>query len=223
MSTNAETIRERFLHVDTSTVSDLLEKLGLRDQVLSTELIPLDYGQQKIAGSAYTVRGQMTPYEGPADPDKMTAISGMSPGVVAVWAGDGAGMAYFGELLALGMRVRGCVGIVVNGGVRDSHWIVKHGVPTYAKYRSPVQSIERWKVTGHQIPVVMPGATSKRVEVRPGDFILGDSDGIVVIPAQHIASVLAEAERITEREVAIRAEIDRGASLEVVLKRYGRI
>jgi 4-hydroxy-4-methyl-2-oxoglutarate aldolase len=223
MSSAIESIRNRFLQVDTATVSDLLEKLGKRDRVLSTALAPISGSQAKIAGLAYTVRGQMTPYAGPADPDKMQAINGMTPNIVSVWSGDGDGMAYFGELLALAMKVRGCTGIVVNGGVRDSQWIAKHEIPVYAKYRSPVQSIGRWKVTACQIPVVMPGATSKHVEVRPGDFILGDADGIVVVPAEHIDTVLAEAERITARETEIRAELDRGAALDVVLKRYGRI
>jgi regulator of RNase E activity RraA len=213
--------RERFLQVDTSTVCDLLEKLGKRDQALSTALGALSPTQAKVAGYAYTVRGQMTPYAGPTDPDKMAAISGMTPGVVAVWTGDGEGMGYFGELLALGMKVRGCTGLVVNGGVRDCHWIARHGIPAYVRYRSPVQSITRWKVTGCQIPITMPGATAKTVEVRPGDFILGDADGVVVIPQEHIEAVLVEAEAITAREVKIRAEIDAGAALDVVVKRYG--
>lgn len=214
-------IRERFLQVDASTVCDLLENLGKRDQALSSALTPLAPAQGKLAGFAYTVRGQMTPYAGPTDPDKMAAINGMTPGVVAVWTGDGEGMGYFGELLALGMKVRGCKGLVINGGVRDTHWIARHGMPTYVKYRSPVQSITRWKVTGCQIPITMPGATAKTVEVRPGDFVLGDADGVVVIPSEHIETVLVEAEKITEREVKIRAEIDGGAPLDVVMKRYG--
>jgi 4-hydroxy-4-methyl-2-oxoglutarate aldolase len=216
-----EKIRKRYLAVDTSTVSDLLEKIGKRDQALSTSLDRLAPTQAKLAGFAYTVRGQMTPYQGPTDPDKMAAINGMTRGVVAVWTGDGEGMGYFGELLALGMKVRGCTGLVVNGGVRDCHWIAQHGIPAYVKYRSPVQSITRWKVTGCQIPIAMPGATAKTVQVTPGDFILGDADGVIVIPREHIESVLDEAEKITAREIKIRAEIDKGAPLDVVIKRYG--
>jgi len=223
MTSAEELLRQRFLKVDTTTVSDVLEKVGLYDQALSTALVLIASGQPKVAGHAYTVRGQMMPYTGPGDPDKMQAIDGMTPGVVSVWAGDDEGMACFGELLALGMKVRGCVGIVVNGGVRDADWIARHGVPVYAKYRSPVQSIGRWKVTGCQIPVSMPGATSKRVAVAPGDFILGDGDGVVVVPAAHIPFVLDEAEKITERETRIRTEIDRGASLDIVLGRYGSV
>ncbi|MCW5626845.1 MAG: RraA family protein [Burkholderiales bacterium] len=223
MSTDPESIRTRFLAVDTTTVSDVLEQVGCHHQALATHLVPIAVDQPKLAGFAYTVRGQLTPYAGPGDPDKMAAIDGMKPGVVSIWAGDAEGMACFGELLALGMKRRGCVGAVVNGGVRDSHWIAKHGVPIYARYRSPVQSIGRWKVTGCQIPVAMPGATAKRVDVVPGDFILGDADGVVVVPAAHIEAVLTEAEKITARENRIRTEIDDGAALGVILGRYGRV
>jgi len=222
MNENRQNIRDRLLALDTTTVSDVLEQVGLRDQALSTTLLPLDRAQAKLAGFAYTVRGQMMPYEGPGDPDKMTAIDGMHPGVVSVWAGDAEGMACFGELLALAMKVRGCLGAVVSGGVRDADRIARHGMPVYAKYRSPVQSIGRWKVTACEVPVIMPGATARRVEVRPGDFLLGDGDGVVVIPAAHIGFVLDEAEKITTRETRIRNEIRDGATLDVVLGRYGR-
>ena len=69
----------------------------------------------------------------------------------------------------------------------------------------------------------MPGATSRRVDVNPGDFILGDADGVVVVPAEHIGTTLAEAEKITERERSIRTDIDSGAPLDIILRRYGRI
>ena len=223
MTPEQESIRNRFLAVDTTTVSDVLEKVGRFDQALATDLVPIAATQPKLAGFAYTIRMQMLPYEGPGDPDKMQAINGMTPGVVSVWAGDAEGMASFGELLALGMKVRGCEGIVVNGGVRDSAWIAKHGMPVYARYRSPVMSIGRLKVTGCQVPVTMPGATSRRVNVTPGDFVLGDADGVVVVPSEHIATVLAEAEKITENEKSIRNDIDSGAPLDVILRRYGRI
>jgi 4-hydroxy-4-methyl-2-oxoglutarate aldolase len=223
MSPGQRALRERFLQVDTTTVSDVLGLHGRLDQALATDLLPLAEGQSRLAGFAYTVRTAMLPYQGPGDPDKMAAIEGMGEGVVSVWAGDAQGVASFGELLALGMKVRGCTGMVVNGGVRDRDGIVKAGIPVYAKYRSPVQSIGRLKVTGWQVPVTMPGATSRHVTVTPGDFMLGDADGVVVVPAALAATVLEQAEAITARERAIRGEVDSGASLGVILGRYGRV
>lgn len=218
---DADSIRTRFLQVDTATVSDLLHGLGRSAQVLATDLAPLSPEPLRAGGWAYTIRGQMTPYDGRGDPEKMRAIEGVGAGEIAVWAGETEGVCCFGELLALGMKVRGCAGAVVDGGVRDSHWIAKHGFPVYARYRTPVASTQRWRVTGCGIPVFMRGAVSRWVAVHPGDFVLADADGVVVVPQDVIDAILPEAEQLTARETKVRAEIDAGAGLDVVLKRYG--
>jgi regulator of RNase E activity RraA len=153
----------------------------------------------------------------------MQAVDGTGPGEVTVWSGEGRGVCFFGELIALGMKRRGCAGALVDGGMRDIGWIAKQLFPVYARYRTPVQSIGRWKVTAWQMPVDMPGATRKRVRVNPGDFVLADIDGVIVIPARVSAKVLAEAERLTKKEIRIRRELDRGASLEDVLDKYGHV
>jgi regulator of RNase E activity RraA len=121
------------------------------------------------------------------------------------------------------MKRRGCSGALVDGGIRDIGWIARQRFPVYARYRTPVQSIGRWKVTAWQVPVDMPGATSKRVTVHPGDFVLADGDGVIVIPARVAQRVLVEAERLTKKEVRIRRELDRGESLEDVLARHGHV
>ena len=132
-------------------------------------------------------------------------------------------MCFFGELIALGMKRRGSAGALVDGGIRDIAWIAPQRFPVYARYRTPVQSIGRWKVTAWQVPVEMPGATKKRVKVKPGDFVLADVDGVIVIPKRMANDVLIEAERLTKKEARIRRELDGGASLEDVLDRYGHV
>lgn len=218
-----EEIRQRYLGVETATVSDVLEELGYFDQGLSPDFAPFPAGDQRLAGWAYTIRGQMTPYEGTGDPDKMRAVDGLQPGDVSVWSGDGEGVCYFGELIALGMKVRGCTGALVDGGIRDVRWIGHHGFPVFARYRTPVQSIGRWKVTAWQVPIYLPGATTKRVAVAPGDFILADFDGAVVVPAAVALEVLERAEAATAKEVKIRAELDKGVSLQEALAKWGHI
>jgi regulator of RNase E activity RraA len=176
-----------------------------------------------MGGWAYTIRGRMARYAGSGDPRKMRAVDGVGPGEVTVWSGEGRGVCFFGELIALGMKRRGSAGALLDGGIRDIEWIAKQRFPVYARYRTPVQSIGRWKVTAWQVPVDMPGATSKRVKVRPGDFVLADVDGVIVIPARVAGKVLVEAERLTRQEVRVRRDLDQGASLEDVLNRYGHV
>ena len=218
-----EAIRRRFLAVDASNVADALDTLGLPDQGLAAEFAPYPATAGKLAGWAYTIRGQMTPYALGGDPDKMAACQGLSPGEVSVWSGDGEGVCYFGELIAIGMKERGSVGALLDGGIRDVKWIAEQAFPVYARYRTPVQSIGRWKVNAWQVPVFLRGATTKRVRVAPGDFILADEDGAIVIPAASVVPALAEAERLTAIEVRLRAELSAGLSLAEALKKYGHV
>jgi regulator of RNase E activity RraA len=222
LSTRAA-IRERYLKLDTATVADVLDTMDRLDQGLASSFQPFPAAAGKMAGWAYTLRGQMAPYSGGGDPDKMKAVDGVSPGEITVWAGEGEGICYFGELIALGMKLRGAAGALLDGGVRDIEWIARQRFPVYARYRTPVQSIGRWKVTAWQVPVELPGATVTRVTVRPGDFVLADVDGAIVIPAEIAGEVLAQAEKLTATEVEIRRDLDAGATLEQVLKKYGHV
>jgi 4-hydroxy-4-methyl-2-oxoglutarate aldolase len=219
----AEQIRTRYLAVDTCNVADVLDTLGLLDQGLAPEFAPYPADAGRLAGWAYTIRGQMTPYPQGGDAQKMTACQGLAPGQVSVWSGNGEGICYFGELIAVGMKERGCVGALVDGGIRDVRWIGEHRFPVYARYRTPVQSIGRWKVNAWQVPVVIRGATTQYVQVRPGDFVLGDEDGVIVIPENLVEPVLDEAEKVTAKEREIRRELKAGLSLADALKKYGHI
>jgi regulator of RNase E activity RraA len=216
-------IRQRFAKVDTANVADVLDTLGYLDCGLAQEFSPYPAHGGRLAGWAYTIRGQMTPYPQGGDAAKMEACHGISEGEISVWSGDGEGICYFGELIALGMKERGCVGALVDGGIRDVRWIGEHGFPVYARYRTPVQSIGRWKVTDRQVPIYLRGATSTYVQVRPGDFILADEDGAIVIPMDVVEQVLIEAEKLTDTERQIRGELAKGLTLAQALEQYGHV
>ena len=218
-----EEIRLRYLEVDTSNVADVLDSMNLLQQGLAADFGPYPETCKRMAGWAYTIRGQMTPYPQGGDADKMAACQGLSPGEISVWSGNGEGICYFGELIALGMKERGCTGALLDGGIRDVRWIGEHGFPVFARYRTPVQSIGRWKVNACQIPVYMRGHDGANVIVRPGDFILCDDDGAIVIPIEHVESVLIESERLTQVEKNIRIELANGLNLGDALKKYGHV
>jgi 4-hydroxy-4-methyl-2-oxoglutarate aldolase len=219
-----EEIRNRYTQVDTSNVADVLDTLGLLNQGLAPDFTPYPaHGNARLAGWAYTIRGQMTPYEMGGDAEKMRACQALSPGEVSVWSGDGQGICYFGELIAIGMKERGCAGALIDGGIRDVRWIHALNFPVFARYRTPVQSIGRWRVTGCQVPVYLRGAAGEAVVVRPGDFILADEDGAIVIPQAIVEKVLVEAERLTGVEVQIRQELKQGLTLAQALEKFGHV
>lgn len=218
-----ESIRLRYLEVDASNVADVLDSMNLLQQGLAADFGPYPETCKRMAGWAYTIRGQMTPYSQGGDADKMQACNDLSHGEISVWSGNGEGICYFGELIALGMQERGCVGSLVDGGIRDVRWLGEHQFPVFARYRTPVQSIGRWKVNACQVPVYLRGHDGSQVIIRPGDFILADEDGAIVIPFEHVLSVLVEAERLTIVEKNIRKEIAGGMSLADALKKYGHV
>jgi regulator of RNase E activity RraA len=218
-----ESIRQRYLRVDTSNVADVLDTLGYLNQGLAPDFSPYPAKAGRMAGTAYTIRGQMTPYALGGDADKMKACQGLSAGEVSVWSGDGEGICYFGELIAIGMKECGCTGALVDGGVRDVRWIGEIRFPVYARYRTPVQSIARWKVTACQVPVYLRGAAGALVVVRPGDFILADEDGAIVIPVDVLEQVLVESEKLTRTEENIRAELKNGLTLAQALEKFGHV
>jgi 4-hydroxy-4-methyl-2-oxoglutarate aldolase len=223
-SAAAEQLRQRYLRVDTSNVADVLDGLGLPDQGLASSFTPYPGDAGKLAGWAYPIQGEMRDYPlDDRDPDKMNACAGLYPGSVSVWAGSGEGVCFFGELIAIGMKERGCAGALVDGGVRDVAWLGRLDFPVFARYRTPVQSIGRWKVVDSGAPVQLPGATTTSVEVRPGDFILADADGAIVIPAAVAEQVLARAEALGDTEVLIRSELENGLPLANALAKFGHV
>ena len=223
-SVAAEQIRQRYLKVDTSNVADVLDELGLPDQGLAPSFTPYPGDTGKLAGWAHPILGEMRRYPlADRDPDKMKACAALYPGSVSVWAGAGDGVCFFGELIAIGMKERGCVGALVDGGVRDVAWIGRLGFPVYAQYRTPVQSIGRWKVIDSGVPVTLPGATTETVEVAPGDFILADDDGAIVVPAGVAELVLVRAEELGGSEVQIRNELANGMTLASALTKFGHV
>lgn len=222
-ATDKDRIRERYACVDTSNVADVLDTLGYTHQSLASDFRVFPASGGKLAGWAHTIRGQMMPYGLGGDPEKMRACAQLRPGEVSVWSGDGDGVCYFGELIAIGMKERGCVGSVVDGGIRDIKWIGSLNFPVFARYRTPTQSITRWKVTASQVPVFLRGATSRTVAVNPGDFVLGDEDGVIIIPAAAVMPVLEKAEALTRQEESIRGELRNGMTLADALAKFGSV
>jgi 4-hydroxy-4-methyl-2-oxoglutarate aldolase len=217
-------IRSRLLAVDTSNVADVLDGLGLPDQGLAPAFIPQVATGVRIGGWAFPIQGHLeasVPTGG--DPRKMAACDAVEPDTITVWAGAASGVCFFGELIALRMKERGCVGAVCDGGIRDLAWLAQHDFQVYARYRTPVQSIGRWQVDAHNVTVQMPGATVPNVTIAPGDFILGDEDGLLVIPTAVLGTVLEQSERLGAIERDVRAALQGGMTLDEALKAYGHV
>jgi regulator of RNase E activity RraA len=206
----------------TAVISDVYDSMQLTPPVLDNSLRPIG-AAVTFAGPAYTITGESVRFEG-GDRNKLSAIDNMDPGVVAVWASmDAKGVCCFGDLLASAMKARGCVAAVVDGGIRDSSFLQACGMPVVARYQTPAQGIGRWRVTGAQVPVMVRGALEEWLTVLPGDIVVGDADGVIVIGPQLLDEVNAKVIAWSRSESGARADILGGLPLLEVLKKYGHL
>lgn len=218
-------VKRRLLTAGTAVISDVFDNLGLTPQSLDTSLFPIPAQGASFAGPAYTVAGEsFTWTDGSGDRAKLTAIDQMTPGVVAVWAGgDIRGVCCFGDLLAEAMKARGVIGVVVDGGVRDTAYLQDMGMPMMVQYRTPSQAIGRWRVIAHQEPVKVRGAVTDWVTVNPGDLVVGDDDGVVVIPQDMVDEFDRRAASWADKDKSARRDIKKGALLIDTLNKYGHL
>jgi 4-hydroxy-4-methyl-2-oxoglutarate aldolase len=126
------------LEAGTAAIADVFDTLNQLPLVVDNRIVFIGEGDRRFAGPAYTVAGEAFRWSGSGDRAKLEAIDLMPEGVVAVWAGtDIRGVCCFGDLLATAMKARGVGGVVVDGGVRDTAFISKLGLPIMARYRTP--------------------------------------------------------------------------------------
>jgi len=210
-------IAERFRRLYSPAVCDALDDLGLRHQAMSHELRPLD-PTMIIAGPAFTIAGRPD-----ASMDTKTrmgpvVIDHFQPGVVAAYDTSGENVTgVWGELWSAGAANRGCVGAVVDGGIRDTGFIRRAGFPIFHRFTAPYDAVGRFTVVDYDCTVTVGG-----VRVSPGDYIFGDEDGVLVIPKEVTMEVLTKAESVGQKENLIRAEIKPGASLVQLYRDHGK-
>ncbi len=206
----------------TAAIADIFDQMNLLPPVLDNRLFPVLEGSV-FAGPAYTVAGEAAVYSG-SDRAKLEAIDGMPDGAVALWAGqDAEGVCCFGDLLASAMRARGVVAAVVDGGVRDIRFLRQCGMPVFTRYRTPAQGVGRWKVTAFQTSVKVRGALCDWLTISPGDFIVGDADGVIAIPAVMTLKITTAASDLSHTESSARGDIVQGLPLLAALAKYGRL
>lgn len=217
-----QTSFESLVSAGTAVISDVFDSLHLVPPVLDNSLKAIG-ASAVFAGPAYTITGESGQFQG-GDRAKLAAIDNMPPGVVAVWSSmDAKGVCCFGDLLASAMRARGCACAVVDGGVRDTSFLTGCGMPVIARYQTPAQGIGRWRVTASQADVQVRGALDEWLTVSPGDIVVGDADGIIVVPQQILKEVTVKVVEWSRSESGARADIVAGLPLLAALEKYGHL
>jgi regulator of RNase E activity RraA len=207
-----------YRHVEVASVSDAIEKLSGARMYMSHRMRPIF--TSKFAGVALTVQLKKEENHDPAALQGMlAAIDQGGPNSVYVMAvEDGVDIAGMGGLMGTAMAARNFSGAVIDGGVRDVAYLQKIGFPVFALGIVPSTSINHYRFAGANVPVTCDGVT-----VNAGDFIVADSDGVVVVPRARAAEVLAIAQDMDFKEHSMYGYIEKLKSIEEAVKKFGRL
>lgn len=201
-------IAARFKRLYTPAVCDVLDDYELRHQFVHHAIRPLDLASM-VAGPAFTIVGTQNSTRDRSKRMGPRVIDSFVPNVVACYdtSGDET-TGVWGELWSAGAAKRGCVGAVVDGGIRDTAYIRRAKFPIFHKFTIPGDAVGRFNIVDFNCPVTIGG-----VRVSPGDYVFGDEDGVVMIPKALTLEVLAKAEAVCAKENKIRDAIAGNASL----------
>lgn len=212
-----EELCARYRRLYVPAIADVLDEQGLWHQVMDNEIQGLTL-EMRVAGPAYTVLGRPERSTDRTIRNGARMIDELSPFEVAVFdCSDDRTTGHWGELLTNGALARGAVGAVIDGGIRDSAAILDLDFPVFHRFRAARDAKGRWNVVDMQNPIVAGG-----VLVRPGDIVVGDSDGVVVVPRNLAVDVLREAEEVVRTESEIRDRVRAGEKVGELYQQYER-
>lgn len=223
-SIDMQEICARYKRLYAGLVFDVLEHLGLPNQALCHEIMPIS-PEMKLAGPAFTFKGTTTAVKDESVRyRRLNALKEMKHPCIEVRDRTTPfNVALYGELSATSAAAHGAVGALIDGGTRDSGMLISMGFAVFARYRSPVEAFGRVMTVAYQVPILMSGETCETVVVNPGDFVFGDIDGALIIPKDLVRKVLLECERIAGIEDAARGDFKRGEDPVEVFKRHKRL
>jgi 4-hydroxy-4-methyl-2-oxoglutarate aldolase len=201
----------------TAVVSDILDDLGHREHVLDPAIRPL--------GRADVIAGFANPFlvtdvdQIPAEPyaGEIGALDDVRPGeIILVAAGGSARAACWGELFSTAARARGARGTLIDGYCRDASSIAALGYPVWCRGLLPLDCKGRTAVTAWRQAAVVGG-----LPVRPGDLVVADADGAVVVPAELARETVSRAMAKASKEHGLRDALAEGSTLRAAYDRFG--
>lgn len=219
-SIDLEELVDRYSKLYTAAISDVFQERDIHHQWLGPEIKchTKDLEREVVAGIAFTVKWILDPSEDERDrPAAKMVESYKDNSIIVVDTGNDQISGFWGELATtVGMR-NGVRGAVINGGAKDSGFVKLMEFPIFCRFTSPVDGFYRSRLHGWQIPIWI-----NDILIRPYDMIVGDSDGVIVIPQEIAEGVLIETERRSNSETKTRSLLQNGVSADEASQRTGR-
>ena len=201
-----------------AVIGDVLDRMGRQHQFLPPAIAPL-HDAMVLAGRAMPVL--QADLEGPEDPANpfglmLRALDDLAPGDVYVCTGGTRVYASWGELMSTCAANRGAAGVVVDGWSRDTRGVLEAGLPCFARGRYAQDQRSRGTVVDFRCAVRIGD-----VDIRPGDIIFGDLDGVVVVPRELEQEAFAAALQKAHGERHVFDAIKGGMGAQDAWRRYG--
>jgi 4-hydroxy-4-methyl-2-oxoglutarate aldolase len=209
---------QRLERLYTGIVHDIMRGMGLRDFTLPPSIRPLEAGQ-KLVGQTQVVSGRV---DGAADPHETLLgwtglLSRARPDRVLINQPNDSTVALMGELSAETLKLKGVRGYVADGGCRDVEFILEMDFPVWCRFLTPRDIVGYWLPDTFDEPI-----TIGEVSIRSDDFVLGDRDGMVVVPAERAEEIVTRAEEAVQTENKVRTAILGGMDPQEAYKAYGK-
>ncbi len=208
---------ERYERLYAGAVSDVLREHRLMDQALPHRVQPLKAEQRCIAGIAFTVKSQPHTLLTGEMTLRTSMLEAMGEGHFVIWDCSGAeDSTAWGGVMTAACKARGVRAAAIDGGVRDVQKIWEADFPVFCRFRHPNAALGRAMISHFHVP---PRIAS--VMVHPGDIVLGDMDGVVIVPRAIALPVLERAEAILGVEREIFSWIAQGDSIAEISAKGG--
>lgn len=209
---------DRLERTYSGVLHDVMRAMGLRDFTLPPTIRPL-FPDRTLAGVVSTVRGRV---DRTADAHATLLgwtglLSKAKADTVIVCQPNDSTVAHMGELSAETLKSRGVRGYVADGGCRDVDFILRLGFPVWCRYFTPRDIVGYWLPDAYDEPVTIGEAT-----VRAGDYVLGDRDGMVVLPMERAEEIVGEAETAIATENRVRTAILEGVDPQEAYLEHGK-
>jgi 4-hydroxy-4-methyl-2-oxoglutarate aldolase len=208
-----EPYRKRLEKLSTTNLSDALDKIGIRGAVIGIR--PL-FGMPKVIGRAVTIKMTAAGMVKSKRHLGIDAIASSVPGDVIVI--DNRGDLYnncWGEILSCAAKKKGVLAVFIDGAARDIDVCQEIGFPIFARGVVPITA--RGRIMQEDFNCVIRLGD---VQVRPGDILVGDVNGVVIIPPEKLAEAISAAEEIFEKEERMKADILKGMDILEVDSKY---
>ncbi len=211
-------LTERLEKCYTGAVHDVLRMMGHENIVLPPAIKAIAPGT-RLAGPAWTVSGHIdrTKTRHETLLGWCTLLAKAPAGHVIVCQPHNHEVALMGELSAQTLQARGVRGYVVDGGSRDTDLVLAQGFPVFCSFLTPSDIVERWIPDRYGEPISIGSVT-----VATGDYVLGDRDGVVIIPQALAADVVTRTEEVVATESEMRRALIGGMDPVEAYNKYGK-